>query len=107
MLHKLWNVSGTAVRMARIPRRRVTAGVSIGRRTTILTQHHYAYSTTGGAARDAHKLAHDEIKSRVLNVIKKYDKVDPEAVNEAARFQKDLGLDSLDAVEIVMALENE
>nr|XP_011463634.1 PREDICTED: acyl carrier protein 2, chloroplastic-like [Fragaria vesca subsp. vesca] len=36
-----------------------------------------------------------------------FQKVDPSKVTPDAHFQKDLGLDSLDAVEIVMALEEE
>jgi len=55
----------------------------------------------------AHKLGVDEIKERVLKVVKGFDKVDAEKVTEASNFQKDLGVDSLDVVELVMALEEE
>uniref|UniRef100_A0A0D6R5Q9 Acyl carrier protein n=1 Tax=Araucaria cunninghamii TaxID=56994 RepID=A0A0D6R5Q9_ARACU len=48
-----------------------------------------------------------EVTDRVISVIKQFQKVDPAKVNPAANFQKDLGLDSLDAVELVMALEEE
>jgi NADH dehydrogenase (ubiquinone) 1 alpha/beta subcomplex 1 len=55
----------------------------------------------------AHKLTEAEVTERVLNVVKGFDKVDPNKVSAAAHFANDLGLDSLDAVEVVMALEEE
>ncbi|KAL6142996.1 hypothetical protein ACLB2K_061271 [Fragaria x ananassa] len=48
-----------------------------------------------------------EVTDRVITVVKNFQKVDPSKVTPDAHFQKDLGLDSLDAVEIVMALEEE
>ncbi|KAH6772868.1 mitochondrial acyl carrier protein 1 [Perilla frutescens var. hirtella] len=48
-----------------------------------------------------------EVVDRVLEVIKSFPKVDPSKVTPDVHFQKDLGLDSLDSVEIVMALEEE
>ncbi|KAH9309203.1 hypothetical protein KI387_037114 [Taxus chinensis] len=48
-----------------------------------------------------------EVTDRVLSVIKQSQKVDPSKVTPSANFQKDLGLDSLDTVELVMALEEE
>lgn len=56
---------------------------------------------------DAHALTYDEVKERVLTVVKSFDKVDAAKVTASAHFQKDLGIDSLDAVELVMALEDE
>ncbi|KAF4388188.1 hypothetical protein CsatB_007154 [Cannabis sativa] len=49
----------------------------------------------------------EEVIDRVLSVIKSFPKVDPSKVSPEVHFQKDLGLDSLDNVEIVMALEEE
>ncbi|XP_057515473.1 acyl carrier protein 2, mitochondrial [Amaranthus tricolor] len=48
-----------------------------------------------------------EVADRVINVVKNFQKVDPCKVTPKAHFQNDLGLDSLDSVEIVMALEEE
>ncbi|KAK4436103.1 Acyl carrier protein 2, mitochondrial [Sesamum alatum] len=48
-----------------------------------------------------------EVTDRVLSVVKNFQKVDPSKVTPNAHFQNDLGLDSLDTVEIVMALEEE
>lgn len=48
-----------------------------------------------------------EVTSRVLSVIRKFEKVDPAKVSETAAFARDLGLDSLDGVEVTMALEDE
>lgn len=48
-----------------------------------------------------------EVSDRVLSVIKNFEKVDAKKVNETAKFVEDLGLDSLDVVEVVMAMEEE
>ena len=48
-----------------------------------------------------------EVQERVLGVIKNFDKVDPSKVQPTSKFGDDLGLDSLDAVEVVMAIEDE
>ncbi|KAF3633647.1 Acyl carrier protein 2, mitochondrial [Capsicum annuum] len=49
----------------------------------------------------------DEVRDRVITCVKNFQKVDPSKVAPNAHFQNDLGLDSLDTVEIVMALEEE
>ncbi|XP_051132684.1 acyl carrier protein 1, mitochondrial [Andrographis paniculata] len=48
-----------------------------------------------------------EVIDRVLDVIKSHPKVDPSKVTPDVHFTNDLGLDSLDTVEIVMAIEEE
>ncbi|GBG24594.1 Acyl carrier protein [Hondaea fermentalgiana] len=48
-----------------------------------------------------------EVQERVIEVIKNFDKVDASKVKPEAHFINDLGLDSLDAVELVMAIEEE
>ncbi|KAL6619339.1 hypothetical protein ACP70R_034478 [Stipagrostis hirtigluma subsp. patula] len=48
-----------------------------------------------------------EVADRVVSVVKNFQKVEPAKVTPNAHFQKDLGLDSLDTVEIVMAFEEE
>ncbi|TFK57167.1 acyl carrier protein [Heliocybe sulcata] len=52
-------------------------------------------------------LSKDQIESRVLEVLKGFEKVDPSKLVTSSRFAEDLGLDSLDAVEVVMAVEEE
>lgn len=47
------------------------------------------------------------VVDRVLDIVKSFPKVDPSKVTPDVHFQKDLGLDSLDTVEIVMAIEEE
>jgi NADH dehydrogenase (ubiquinone) 1 alpha/beta subcomplex 1, acyl-carrier protein len=42
-----------------------------------------------------------------MEVVKKFDQVDAAKVTPEAKFAEDLGLDSLDTVEIVMAIEDE
>ncbi|KAL7319481.1 mitochondrial acyl carrier protein [Mucor circinelloides] len=48
-----------------------------------------------------------DAQTRVLDVVKGFEKVDPSKVTIDSVFVKDLGLDSLDAVEVVMAIEEE
>ncbi|KAL2495499.1 Acyl carrier protein 3 [Forsythia ovata] len=50
---------------------------------------------------------HDQVMDRVITLVKKFDKIDAAKVTETADFQKDLSLDSLDRVELVMAFEEE
>ncbi|KAG8814740.1 hypothetical protein FRC17_000991 [Serendipita sp. 399] len=59
-----------------------------------------AYSSGGG-------LSKEEIEARVLEVFKGFEKVNPTKLTTSARFKEDLGLDSLDSVEVVMAVEEE
>lgn len=48
-----------------------------------------------------------DVEARVVQVVKDFDKVDAGKVTAASHFINDLGLDSLDAVEVVMAFEDE
>merc|ERR1711992_472012 len=48
-----------------------------------------------------------EIESRVLAVCKAFDKITADKVTVASHFINDLGLDSLDHVEVIMAVEDE
>uniref|UniRef100_A0A674K1J0 Acyl carrier protein n=1 Tax=Terrapene triunguis TaxID=2587831 RepID=A0A674K1J0_9SAUR len=56
---------------------------------------------------DVPPLTLEGIEERVLYILKLYDKVDPEKLTVTSHFMKDLGLDSLDQVEIIMAMEDE
>ena len=47
------------------------------------------------------------IESRVLLVLRLFDKIDPNKLTLDSKFNQDLGLDSLDIVEITAALEDE
>jgi NADH dehydrogenase (ubiquinone) 1 alpha/beta subcomplex 1 len=47
------------------------------------------------------------IEERITLVLNLYDKIDPEKLKVDSHFMKDLGLDSLDHVEIIMAVEDE
>ncbi|KAF7278776.1 hypothetical protein GWI33_008007 [Rhynchophorus ferrugineus] len=47
------------------------------------------------------------IADRVLLVLKLYDKVNPDKLSLESHFINDLGLDSLDHVEVIMAIEDE
>jgi NADH dehydrogenase (ubiquinone) 1 alpha/beta subcomplex 1 len=48
-----------------------------------------------------------EVTERILSVVKNFDQVDPAKVTPETKFSADLGLDSLDVVEVVMAIEDE
>mmetsp|Transcript_29491 Transcript_29491/g.44059 ORF Transcript_29491/g.44059 Transcript_29491/m.44059 type:complete len:125 (-) Transcript_29491:221-595(-) len=48
-----------------------------------------------------------EVSERIITVVKNFDKCDPAKVSSDSKFVDDLGLDSLDSVEVVMAIEDE
>merc|ERR1711934_845741 len=48
-----------------------------------------------------------DVEERVLTVLKGFEKVDTGKLSPASHFKNDLGLDSLDTVEVVMAVEEE
>ncbi|KAF7698301.1 NADH:ubiquinone oxidoreductase subunit AB1b [Silurus meridionalis] len=56
---------------------------------------------------DSRPLTLQSIEERVMNVLNLYDKIKPETLESSSHFMKDLGLDSLDQVEIIMAMEDE
>ena len=56
---------------------------------------------------EAYPLTFKMITDRTLLVLKLYDKIDPEKLTIESHFINDLGLDSLDHVEIIMAIEDE
>merc|ERR1712198_452717 len=66
-------------------------------------------ATTSGVRSYSSKepLTLDLIQQRVLLVLKLYDKINPEKLVVDSHFMQDLGLDSLDHVEVIMAMEDE
>jgi NADH dehydrogenase (ubiquinone) 1 alpha/beta subcomplex 1 len=48
-----------------------------------------------------------EVTERIIAVVKKFDQIDSSKVTPETKFATDLGLDSLDIVEVVMAIEDE
>ena len=60
-----------------------------------------AYGASGGF------LDKNLVNDRIISVVKNFSKVDPAKVSATSHFGKDLGLDSLDTVEVVMAIEEE
>ncbi|KAG6809721.1 hypothetical protein H0H92_014996 [Tricholoma furcatifolium] len=59
-----------------------------------------AFSAQAGLSREA-------VQSRVFEVLKGFEKVNAEKLAVTSKFAEDLGLDSLDQVEVVMAVEEE
>ncbi|CAB4401298.1 acyl carrier protein [Rhizophagus irregularis DAOM 181602=DAOM 197198] len=66
----------------------------------IVTSQQRYYSAESGLSRQ-------NIESRIIDIVKAFDKVDETKVNSEARFADDLGLDSLDTVEVVMNIEED
>ncbi|CAK9821930.1 Acyl carrier protein, mitochondrial [Anthophora retusa] len=56
---------------------------------------------------DKPPLTLDAIKTRVLLVLQLYDKIDTRKLTLDSHFMEDLGLDSLDHIEVIMAMEDE
>ncbi|KAF8528095.1 acyl carrier protein-like protein [Hysterangium stoloniferum] len=52
-------------------------------------------------------LSKADIQQRIFATLESFEKVPTEKLAESASFSRDLGLDSLDAVEVVMAIEEE
>ncbi|KAK2744399.1 hypothetical protein FQN57_004296 [Myotisia sp. PD_48] len=53
-------------------------------------------------------LAQPEVEGRIVDLLKNFDKVsDASKITSTSHFTNDLGLDSLDTVEVVMAIEEE
>lgn len=48
-----------------------------------------------------------DVSARAIEVVKKFPSIDTEKVVPEAHFSNDLGLDSLDSVELIMAFEDE
>ncbi|CAH0751698.1 unnamed protein product [Diatraea saccharalis] len=53
------------------------------------------------------KLSSQQIEERVMKVCKAYDKLSVSQLKVDSHFMTDLGLDSLDHVEVIMAMEDE
>jgi len=53
------------------------------------------------------KLSIEQITDRVIRVCKAYDKITADKLTVDSHFMNDLGLDSLDHVEVIMAIEDE
>ncbi|CAM9788647.1 unnamed protein product [Ectocarpus fasciculatus] len=73
---------------------------------TAAVRHFHFSRPVAGAAGDTF-LDKGDATARIIAVVKAFGKVDPTKVTETALFKDDLTLDSLDAVEVVMAIEDE
>eukprot|EP00388_Colpodella_angusta_P036150 GDKK01038129.1.p1 GENE.GDKK01038129.1~~GDKK01038129.1.p1 ORF type:complete len:115 (-),score=31.66 GDKK01038129.1:312-656(-) len=77
-------------------------------RPTFVQARFYSDAPTGDQPRAGQYLLNKEdVLTRVLEVVKNFEKVDASKVTAQSHFVNDLGLDSLDVVEVVMALEQE
>ncbi|KDR85079.1 hypothetical protein GALMADRAFT_233689 [Galerina marginata CBS 339.88] len=86
---------------------RLLPGVAAFSRTTRTTQNLHRRWVPRAMYSEGSPISKDSITSRVLETLKGYEKIDPAKLHSNASFSKDLGLDSLDAVEVMMAVEEE
>ncbi len=49
----------------------------------------------------------EKLKKTIINIVAKELEVSPKSIKEGTSIQEDLGADSLDVINIVMAVENE
>ncbi|CAE6405672.1 unnamed protein product [Rhizoctonia solani] len=78
----------------------VARAVSVPSRTAVMRP---AFAVRSYAA--AAGLSKNDIQTRIFDVLKGFEKVDAAKLSAGSSFTEDLGLDSLDAVEAVMAIE--
>ncbi|KAF2134657.1 acyl carrier protein [Dothidotthia symphoricarpi CBS 119687] len=94
--------AGSAVRAA--PRCQASMARPVARSALTPSAYFQAarcYSASAG-------LSQDEVQGRIMDLLKNFDKVqDTSKLNVESHFHNDLGLDSLDTVEVVMAIEEE
>ncbi|KAJ1756696.1 mitochondrial acyl carrier protein [Coemansia sp. RSA 2167] len=87
-----------ALRFAAAARPAVPRALVASARVTMPTMRLYS---AGGA------LSRSDIQARIFQLLQDFDKVNQEKLSPTADFSKELGLDSLDTVEVVMAIEEE
>lgn len=81
--------------------RRIVAAPAAAARPVMASMAVRWYSAGGG-------LEKEEVEGRIVSLLKGFDKVtDASKITSTAHFANDLGLDSLDTVEVVMAIEEE
>eukprot|EP01089_Gocevia_fonbrunei_P007991 TRINITY_DN1948_c0_g1_i1.p1 TRINITY_DN1948_c0_g1~~TRINITY_DN1948_c0_g1_i1.p1 ORF type:complete len:138 (+),score=28.72 TRINITY_DN1948_c0_g1_i1:75-488(+) len=83
---------------------------SVYSHTSLTTSQYISYpnlsiwrSYSGGAS----GVTAEQARERIIRVVKDFHKVDPNKVSVNSHFTNDLGLDSLDQVELVLAFEDE
>ncbi|KAJ2777863.1 mitochondrial acyl carrier protein [Coemansia javaensis] len=91
-------LAAAATRAAAGPR--ALGAACVGRRIAVPPLSLRWYSAGG-------ELARADIQERIFQVLQDFDKVKQDKISPVADFAKDLGLDSLDTVEVVMAIEEE
>lgn len=100
MLSSLQMIPRTLRATPAIARAAPTMRLQAARMPATLPSFARGYASGGG-------LTQEQIQQRITDVIKSFEKVDPSKITPTASFTGDLGLDSLDSVEVVMAIEEE
>ncbi|WLF78215.1 mitochondrial acyl carrier protein [Lodderomyces elongisporus] len=91
--------------MQKLTQLRALQPVCLGLKAPSATTLNFTRSYAGFPA-----LQRDDAKERIIELLEGFDKVEPEkakTITESSSFVQDLGLDSLDVVEVVMELEHE
>jgi len=109
MLGKVWQASlvevgpkVTAVKLIHS----VQQQQGLARLRLLQDQHHPAWRDLV-VTRQASSVSQEQVESRVLAVCKAFDKITADKLTLDSHFINDLGLDSLDHVEVIMAVEDE
>ncbi|KAI4241607.1 MAG: hypothetical protein L6R40_004439 [Gallowayella cf. fulva] len=104
LFHNVRCASRIAIRSHILPSRIVTPCLSLRPAVynpSTLPQSARWYSAPAG-------LSKPEVEGRIMDLLKGFDKVtDQKKISGTSHFSNDLGLDSLDTVEVVMAIEEE
>jgi len=105
------SLSSTVARSSRkasttLYRSSVTPVASL-RAVNSIPQYAIAFNRTFATDADEPFLEPSMVTDRIIEVVKNFEKVDAGKVASGSRFKEDLDLDSLDAVEVVMAIEEE
>ncbi|CAH2244563.1 acyl carrier protein, mitochondrial isoform X1 [Pararge aegeria] len=92
----------TVALQQKCPIKAITNTYKIEHAQNVVNQRKRQYATG-----PVHKITESEIQERVIKVCKAYDKLVSVQLSLDSHFMTDLGLDSLDHVEIIMAMEDE
>ncbi|KAI6088318.1 acyl carrier protein [Hypoxylon rubiginosum] len=98
----------TAVSASRVAARPVARRAIMSARAVVAPAPRLAAFKSVRMYSAASGLKKEEVEGRIMGILQGFDKVnDPSNIKPSAHFSNDLGLDSLDTVEVVMAIEEE
>lgn len=90
-----------------VPARSIALKINTSRIASVNNNKSFILRNFGSSGADEPFLDRKIVTERIIEVVKNFEKVKADKVTPAAKFKEDLDLDSLDAVEVVMAIEEE